>query len=301
MDFGRLSNVDDFDFSFPPEPVENEAVLHTFGGEQPLDLYVGAPQWTDPEWPGQIYPRGMKAADTLKYYGRQFNCVELNTTFYRIPTPKTVEQWKNSVPAHFRFTPKIPQAISHDQLLFNTGALTHAFVEVMRGLGETLGPIFLQLPQPFGKDQMNVLKKYLDDFPRDVQLAVEFRHASWFSDRRARDEIFSFMQERNIGTVITDTAGRRDVLHLRLTNTCAFIRFAANNGHPTDAPRLAAWAEKIARWKNEGLETVYFFLHSPQHTKIPELSNTTVRLLNEHCAAKLKPCVFIDEQQPELF
>jgi len=300
MDFGRLADISRVDFSLPPERAGTAAVLHTFGGGAPR-FFVGAPIWGEKEWLGLIYPKNMRSPDALRHYARQFNSIELNTTYYRIPEPKTVAAWKAAAAPGFRFCPKIPQLISHEKQLIGCEDVTQVFCDVMSGLGEHLGPVFLQLNPGFGPESKKTLLDYLAAFPAHVRLFVEFRHEGWFRAGSPLEDVFRFMEERHFGTVITDTAGRRDALHMRLTSPAAFIRYTANDLHPTDLPRIDAWVERIAQWVEQGLQEVYFFIHTPKHVHVPVLSNYAVKRFNERLNARLSPCVLVDEQQPELF
>jgi uncharacterized protein YecE (DUF72 family) len=297
VDFGRLPSVDHVDFSLPADDEKTKILLNSKSSGKIFQLFPGCPVWGEKEWLGTIYPKNAKDKDLLFHYSRQFNCIELNTTYYRVPSPATIDAWKNSTPAHFKFCPKIPQEISHTRLLENVRDFTYAFCKAMEPLEEKLGTFFLQLPPWFEPDKKELLKKFVKDFPAGMQLAVEFRNEKWFSDKNALEELFSFFEENNTGTVITDTAGRRDALHLRLTNTTAFIRFTANDLHPTDFPRIDEWTKKIKQWKEDGVETVYFFVHSPTHAQMPRLVNYAVEKFNEQLGTSLRSCKFIEEEQ----
>lgn len=297
LDFGRLASVDHVNFALPADFSGNKILLNSKSKGEKFKLFVGCPVWGEKEWLGNIYPKATKEKDFLFHYSRQFNCIELNMTYYRIPTPATVINWKNATPNDFCFCPKIPKEISHERQLSNSHDLTHAFCEVMQQLGNKLGTFFLQLPPWFEPDRMNMLKHFILDFPKEVKLAVEFRNEKWFSEQNQLHEILSFCEEQEVGTVLTDTAGRRDALHMRLTTTTAFIRFTANDLHPTDFPRMDEWAQRLKIWKEEGVETIYFFVHSPTHGQMPRLVNYAVEKFNEVLGTSLQPCKFIEEQQ----
>lgn len=300
MDFGRLPDISHVDFSLPPDDPANAAVLHTFGTGGNA-VYTGCPVWGEKEWVGMIYPPGTASKDHLRHYARQFNSIELNTTYYRIPTPQTVAAWKAAASSGFRFCPKIPQEISHTRQLLGCEALTEGFCEVMAGLGEQLGPVFLQLPPFFGPGQAAALEAFVKNFPAGFRLCVEFRNEDWFRNRQELHRVFALFEERGTGTVITDTAGRRDVLHMRLTNATAFVRFTANDLHPTDYPRIEAWVKRLRQWQELGLDELYFFVHSPHHAQMPYLVNYAVEQFNAVCGSGLKPCVFVQKQAPDLF
>lgn len=300
MDFGRLPDILAVDFTLPPDAPENTALLHTLGTSGSTAFYTGCPVWGEKNWQGLIYPEQVKPAMLLTHYAQQFNAIELNSTYYNIPAPKTVEGWKNSVGKGFRFCPKIPKIISHEKMLVGCDDLVHVFCNTMEALGEHLGAYFLQLPPGFGPEQQAALLQFAEKFPGNIPLHIEFRNERWFTKRDVLQETFTAMQDMGTGTVITDTAGRRDVLHMRLTTATAFIRFTANNLHPTDHPRITAWSKRIAQWKTDGIEKVYFFVHSPDHAQMPHIVNLAVQELNAACDAGLQPCRFL-ERQGELF
>jgi uncharacterized protein YecE (DUF72 family) len=272
MDFGRLPNIDNADFTFPPEHPGNVNILPGFPSEE-IATYVGCPIWGEKGWVGKIYPKGTKEKDYLKFYAEKFSSIELNATHYQIPNEDTIIRWRDSVPDHFRFCPKIPQSISHTKDLVKTSDQMMEFVAAVRPLGQKLGTSFLQLPPYFGPDKIKQLIYFLNGIPDDFPLAVEFRHEGWFKDRLKFDKIFNYLEDRLMCAVITDVAGRRDVLHQRLSNRTAFIRFTANDLHATDFTRINDWAILLKKWLAEGLKEIYFFVHTPDHALCPELAN----------------------------
>jgi uncharacterized protein YecE (DUF72 family) len=300
MDFGRLSDVSSVDFTLPPDPERNAVLLNSRSTGKAPQVWLGCPIWGEKAWAGLIYPKDAREKDFLKYYGRQFNSIELNTTYYRIPTPQTVENWAAAVPDNFRFCPKLPQEISHTRQLLGSEALTEAFCIAVQHFGQKLGTTFLQLPPHFGPQKFGVLRSYLENFPAEIPLAVEFREENWFRGNALKEAVM-LLEELNITAVITDTAGRRDVLHQRLTTTSAFIRFTANDLHPTDFPRTDAWTAQLQKWLNGGLETIYFFVHSPSHALMPKLVRYAAEKLNTISGIQLQSCKFLEEEQPSLF
>ncbi len=289
MKFGKLQNIDHVAFSLPSTPDATVEMLRSTGPRSgPLQFYIGATGWGMKEWVGRIYPPNTKNKDFLYHYTRQFNTIELNSTHYGIPKLATVEKWMEDATEDFRFCPKIPQSISHSrQLGMGQNRLAH-FCDTLAVLNQKLGCCFLQFPPYFGLDRMPLVKSFLEQIPESLPLALEFRHQSWFEPGAGCEPLFAYMQEKGIGTVITDVAGRRDVLHGRLTTPTAMIRFVGNNLHPTDYQRIDEWVEKIKVWSDLGLREVYFFTHEPDNLLAPDLAmylcersskmeNTTVR------------------------
>jgi len=263
MDFGRLPDLRYVDFRLPPDHSETTRVLARAQATAPPEpgLYVGCPIWTNKEWLGSYFPLGVKEPDFLRYYAQQFNSIELNTTHYRIPDAPTVRRWQAAVGPGFKFCPKLPRSISHERELYNVDALTLTFTRAMQELGDNLGTCFLQLPPHFGPENLPRLERFLLDWPAELPLAVELRHPRWFADRALADAVLATLEALGKTLVITDVAGRRDVLVQRLTTHIAFIRL---NGHGlvgSDFERADAWAERLASWYAQGLHTAYVFIH----------------------------------------
>src|SRR3989304_2476887 len=111
-----------------------------------VDYFLGTMGFSYEDWKGVLYPSGVFARDYLAYYGRIFNAVEMDTTFYGIPRPAVVQGWSAVVPADFCFTVKTPQLITHELGLVNAGQFMKEFIHVIRILGDKLGVILIQLP-----------------------------------------------------------------------------------------------------------------------------------------------------------
>ncbi|NEM96485.1 DUF72 domain-containing protein [Pontibacter burrus] len=302
MDFGKLQTIAHVDFTLPADNAGTQVVLQQHKQEAKPEVYIGLPVWVNKAWAGSIYPASMREKDSLLWYGRQFNTIELNSTHYHIPGPTTIDRWRNSVPRGFKFCPKFPQLISHEGPLRNTQSITTAFFEAIAGLEDNLGSSFLQLPPYFGPDQLPDLEAFLRFIPESIPVTIEFRHPDWFTDEVAGQELFELLEKYEVGTVITDVAGRRDVLHMRLTTPAAMIRFVGNGLHPTDYSRIDAWVQRLKLWFDSGLQQLYFFVHEPDNTLAPELAIYLIGQLNEVCGLNLKvPKKYIQPVQGELF
>ena len=283
MKFGKLPSIDQVDFTLPPDASQNEALFKKLPkSDQQASLYVGCTGWSMNEWNGKVYPKGTKAKAFLQYYAQQFNTIELNTTHYRIPTMDTISKWYKESTADFHFCPKIPQVISHrNDLAYGSGNIV-AFCEAIQGLNEKLGHSFMQVPPYFAKDRIPILKHFLENFPKQIPLSIEFRHESWFNRPDAFEAIAALLEAHNVATVITDVAGRRDVLHQRLTADTAVIRFVGNNLDPTDYQRIDAWVQRMKVWFEKGIQRIYFFTHEPDNLLAPELADYLVKQSLKH-------------------
>lgn len=268
-----MLDISGVDFSLPEDPPENTRIFQNSSkNNQKSHIYIGATGYNMRPWVGRWYPPKTKEGDFLKYYGQQFNTIEHNTTHYRIPDIQMVERWKNTVPTDFRYCPKLPQIISHAGNLGIGTAQLSTFCENILGLGEQLGCCFMQLPPHFSVEKWRILSAFLEVFPRNIPLAVEVRHPSFFDGSPVAQSFFEMLSDEQVAAVITDVAGRRDVCHLRVTAPIVMVRFVGNNLHPTDYQRIRDWAERLASWTIAGVQQIYFFTHEPDNLLAPELA-----------------------------
>ena len=262
MDFGKPDDPAAVDWALPDDGATTALAL----GGTPVAApraWIGSTAWGDRGFLGPVYPRDTRAADFLAAYGRQFNAVELNATFYRSPDVRQVRKWAHTVPADFRFCPKVPKSVSQRGDLGAGQFSLLDFAKAVQHFEHKLGPCFLQLPQGFGSDRSAVLEEFLERWPPTLPLAVEFRHPIWFSPEGRGLDGFAALHARGYGAVITDVGARRDAAHMHLTAPWAFVRFVGND-HPSDRARLASWVERAAGWFAAGLEDLYFMVHQPE-------------------------------------
>ncbi|MEL7123483.1 MAG: DUF72 domain-containing protein, partial [Bacteroidota bacterium] len=226
MKFGKLQDISGVDFSLPEDHAFNQRVWKSLSENKAANLkvYLGCTGWSMKDWVGSVYPPKTKTKDFLLEYGKQFNTIELNTTHYRIPKIELIDKWKRETPADFRFCPKIPQIISHSRHLGLQSDALLTFSKAIIGLEEKLGPSFMQLPPYFGADRLEILNKFILAFPAEIPLFIEIRHESWFKEN-ALESLLEILQKKRMGLVITDVAGRRDVLHQAISIPIAMVRF----------------------------------------------------------------------------
>lgn len=294
MKFGKLPDISHVDFSLP---ADNQHFSTLPASKSDTTYHIGATGWSMKDWVGRIYPKSSKAKEFLYHYSRQFSTIELNTTHYRIPTEDNIEQWKAQSAADFRFCPKLPQSISHSRELDAGDQYLSLFCERIAALDEKLGCCFIQLPPYFDSSRLPVLEAFLKRFPTDIPLAVELRHESWFQPNN--HNWIDLLQQYNRTAVITDVAGRRDVLHMALTNATTMIRFVGNNLHPTDYERTADWADRLVKWSTMGLRDAYIFTHEPDNYFAPELAAHFAKVLQQQTGQPIKGPVFIEQTEGE--
>jgi len=282
MKFGKLNDLTDIDFTFPEDPIENQKLFDNISQKNAKSqIFIGTTGWYNKEWQGTYYPKKTSTSSFLVEYSKQLDSIELNTTHYRIPTIENIESWKQKVSNDFKFCPKITQSISHRGPLKDKINLLKTFYTPIQELGKNLGICFMQLPESYGSDKKGDLKHFLNHAPSHIPLAVEFRDKSWFSNRNEFLELYQILESYKITPVISDVAGRRDVLHLRLSTDKLIVRFVGNSLHSTDYFRLDQWIQRLSDWFNLGLKEVYFFFHQPDMNDVPPIVNYFVDQVNK--------------------
>ncbi|WP_281682344.1 DUF72 domain-containing protein, partial [Zunongwangia profunda] len=188
--------------------------------------------------------------------------------------------WYGKATEDFQFSPKIPRIISHIKRLNDTERLVDDVVANMLPLKEKLGCCFLQMPDNFMPKWMERLEPFFKHWPKEIPLAVELRHTDWYNDQHIADQLNDLLLKYNLASVIVDAAGRRDLLHMRLTNATAFIRYNGAN-HPSDYTRLDDWLERIGEWYEQGLKQLYFYVHQNLEEASPLLSAYFIEKFNK--------------------
>ncbi len=295
MDFGKIESGElrQVDFKLPPDHARTTKILSSAKSQSPK-IFVGCAKWGRKDWVGKIYPPKTKEADFLNHYSKHFNCIELNATFYRMPTIKQTEAWKNKVEGDFKFCPKFVDQITHIKRLKDVNELTDRFLEGISGFGKTLGPIFLMPHPQMGPKTLETLQAFIESLPKDISLFVEQRHKEWYANPEAFDSLFSVLEKTKAGAIITDASGRRDCVHMRLSTPEAFIRFVGNGLHSTDYTRIDDWVQLIKSWMQQGIQTVYFFMHQHEELHSPELSRYLIQQLNKHCGTAIPGPKFVE-------
>src|SRR3954447_2845863 len=146
-----------------------------------MTVWIGTSGWQYDDWRGRVYPERLPQRVWLEAYAERVATVESNTAFYRLPKRRTFEDWADRTPDDFRMAVKVSRYLTHIKRLRGPAEPVDRFVGRIRGLGDKVGPVLLQLPPQLRRDR-DRLARTLDRFPVDVRVAVEFRHASWFTD-----------------------------------------------------------------------------------------------------------------------
>jgi len=289
MKFGHIeqNQLDALELSLPEDHSGTQQILKKHDKDQQIRVFTGCGKWGREEWVGNIFPEGTKPKDYLKEYINHFNSVELNSTFYSIKKSNLVSWAETANGKDFRFCPKFPRRISHIKRLNEVEDLTDYFVEYCLNFGNNLGPAFLQMPDNFAPKYLDKLAVYLEKIPDEFPMQIELRHQDWYKEP-AFTEVHDLLQGLKKGFVITDTAGRRDVIHQRLTNPVAFIRFNGYGLHETDFQRMDDWAVRLKSWIDYGLKEIYFFAHQAEELDTPKTCAYFIQKINDACQLSLK-------------
>lgn len=293
MKFGAVPDTQlaAIDFSLPPDPQFNKATLTGKRVAKPA-VYVGASTWGDATWVGNIYPPKTPAKNFRQLYPQYFNATELNATHYNIYAPEVIAQWAAAAKDRdFRYCPKFPQSISHYSNFEEAGALTDAFIASIAAFGSHLGPAFLQTSEHFPLAARHSLFRYLSSLPQQHSYFLEVRHPGWYESAEAVDAWMQVLRQLDIGAVITDTPGRRDIVHMHLPVPKLFLRFVCNATHPSSFRRMDAWTDRITAWIDQGLEEAYLFIHPNADAPVPELVTYWIEQLNKKAGLLLQPPV----------
>ncbi len=283
MKFGKVEHPERVDFTLPDTHKDTIRILSNYTPQKPA-VFVGCAQWNRADLKG-FYPRGTK--DELIYYSSQFNCIEFNATFYRIFPAEQFEKWYEKTPDNFKFFPKLNQEISHWKQLEGVQDIVNTYIYNVSNLREKLGTIFLQLHNNFSPKSFYKLQNFVESWPKEIPLAIECRHTDWFIDASISNDFYQLLEENTITNILVDTAGRRDMMHMRLTNNETFIRYVGSN-HPSDYDRLDAWVLRLKEWTELGLQNIYFFIHQNLEKEIPMLAKYFIKKLNTALNVNLK-------------
>jgi uncharacterized protein YecE (DUF72 family) len=221
---------------------------------QIMDLYVGTSGYSYKEWKGSFYPEKIPAKEMLRFYSERLTTVEINATFYRMPQTSMLENWKDQVPATFRFSLKAPQRITHIKRLKETQDETKYFFETASVLADELGVVLFQLPPNMKKD-LPRLETFLTQLPTTVRAAFEFRHPSWFED-----DVLDLLRSQNRALCVSDTDDL-PATHIDRTADWGYLRLRRVN---YSEENLTDWLGSIRdqNWN----PTFLFFKHEDEGT-----------------------------------
>jgi uncharacterized protein YecE (DUF72 family) len=218
-----------------------------------MRIHVGTSGYNYNEWKGTFYPEDLPAKEMFGFYSKIFTTVEINYTFYRMPTQKTTAAWLAQAPGGFTYALKAPQRITHVQRLKDAGENVRFFCEAARVLGVHLGPLLFQLAPTFRCDTVR-LTEFLAELPPDVRTAFEFRHDSWLTD-----DVFGLLQSKNAALCIADFGDR--TTPLTPTARHGYFRLRDEGYQPDDLDR---WAARILEQRDAWDDVFVYFKHEDE-------------------------------------
>ncbi|MEM5786214.1 MAG: DUF72 domain-containing protein [Syntrophobacteraceae bacterium] len=230
-----------------------------------MNLYVGTSGYSYKEWKGAFYPVDISAKGMLHYYGERFKTVEINNTFYRMPSVGVLEAWANDVPPDFRFVLKAPRQITHIHRLKDAADSVSYLLEVAGTLKEHLGALLFQLPPNLKKDVPR-LRDFLALLPPKHRVAFEFRHQSWFDE-----EVFELLRDHQAALCIAEAENDLEVPFVA-TGDWGYLRLRRPD---YDDAVLRKWIHLAREQKWQDL--FVFFKHEDEG-KAPQLARRFIEL-----------------------
>jgi len=221
-----------------------------------LHYYIGTSGWHYDHWRYRFYPQELTKAKWLEFYASNFTTVELNNSFYRLPSEAAFANWRDSSPTNFTFAVKVSRFITHIKRLKNTQEAVETFISRARVLGEKLGPLLYQLPPNMHRNDER-LASFLSTLPQGMRHVFEFRHQSWLDD-----EVFETLHKYNIGLCVFDMPSLS--CPLVATADFAYIRFHGSTGLYLSCysdEELADWAKRLANLATN-LKAIYIYFNN---------------------------------------
>jgi len=216
--------------------------------------FVGTSGWHYPHWLGRFYPATIKDDEQLAYYVHHFDSVEINNSFYKLPSATTFMAWKKTAPSSFVFAVKASRYITHMKKLKMGGDALKPFFSGVTVLGKKLGPILFQLP-PGWKVNVDRLKTFLEALPKGFRFAFEFRNPTWFTD-----DVYHLLRQHRCAFCVYELAGHTSPVEV--TADFVYIRLhgpGAKYEGNYSAATLRKWAVKVRKWLSESLDVYVFF------------------------------------------
>jgi uncharacterized protein YecE (DUF72 family) len=223
-------------------------------------LRVGTSGYSYKEWKGNFYPKKLPDKEMLSFYAKQFSAVEINYSFYHMPTESALTNWANSVPEGFQFALKANQRITHIQRLRDCESTLKRFLEVASVLheGDHLGPILVQVPPNFKFDKP-LLEDFLSLRPAAFRFAFEVRHASWYTE-----ETYAVLRKFNTALCLAESD--KQTAPQVITADFTYVRLRLEEYTPK---QLAAWRKRFDGWLAEGVD-VYVYCKHEDEGRAPE-------------------------------
>jgi len=224
-------------------------------------IHVGSMGWSYDFWKGNFYPKNLASNEFLAYYSRQFDTVEVDSTFYRIPSKKTVLDWREQTPNDFIFSLKFPQIITHVKMLRNCEEETQVFLEHAEFLKEKLGPLLLQFPSTLRDNSMPLLREFLERLPKRHRYVVEVRNKTLLAN-----SLYEILRDSSVALAWIESPFMPRVSEL--TSDFIYVRWEGDrkkiNGtfgkiEVDKTDEIALWAGKLKPYMERKMEVFGYF------------------------------------------
>ena len=231
-----------------------------------MRILAGTSGYSYPAWKGSFYPEDIPSGEMLRHYATKLPAVEINNTFYRLPTPSLLAGWAEQVPESFRFALKASQKITHIRRLKGAGDETRFLLESAQKLGPRLGPILFGLPPNLKKDVPRLMS-FLELLPSEVRVAFEFRNVSWFDD-----EVYAALRAKNVALCVAEAEDL--TVPFVATADWGYLRLRRQD---YDDAAVATWARSVRA--QAWTEAFVFFKHEDEGTG-PKLAARFLEIVN---------------------
>lgn len=243
------------------------------------NIRIGCSGWSYKDWAGPFYPKDLPAGEYLSFYSKVFDCVEIDSSFYRIPNSSMVQRWKTVTPEGFVFSPKLPRKITHENKLSDFESTLTYFYSVMSKLGPKLGPIVAQLPPSVKVEKhMGVMENFVNSLNPKYRHAIEFRHKSWFTP-----QVYRLLEEHDVAMVWslnqyleTPAEATTKFAYLRMVGEHDITNFGSVQKERKE--EMEKWAHNLEE-KRESFDDAYVFFNNHFAGFGPESVNEFRRLL----------------------
>lgn len=228
--------------------------------------------WSYNFWKNNFYSPQSKPENFLEEYSKHFNTVEVNSSFYRVPSISTLENWKNQTPDKFCFALKVPKKITHENSKLDSDYLEY-FLNSITHLGSKLGPLLFQFPYSFKLARFDFLKELVSILPKNTRYAFEVRNKSWLID-----QFYNFLSENKIALVLGDSLWLGEIK--KITSDFVYFRWEGDRKQikgtkgiveKDRTDDLKEWSHKIMSLPNTvevyGYFSKYFSGHPPTDVK----------------------------------
>jgi uncharacterized protein YecE (DUF72 family) len=239
-----------------------------------MALHVGTMGWSYGFWKDNFYPENLSSKEFLAYYSKQFNTVEVDSTFYRIPRRQSVLDWKEQTPEGFVFSLKFPQVITHVKMLENCQEETSVFLERVGLLKEKLGALLLQFPYTFGNERVPLLREFLKNLPKKHRYVVEIRNRKLLTD-----SFYSLLRDSNVVLAWVDSPFMpqisevtSDFIYVRWEGDRRRVKGTLGRIEVDRAEKIKLWADRLKPFLEGQIDVFGYFSkhysgHSPSDAK----------------------------------